>query len=379
MREILRNPKYTGYQVWNRRATKKGGRNNDAKEWIWSQRPTHEPLVTKELFDVASSVGSKRQGSRTACGANTHAATRRSYVLRSYVRCDICGRRMFGKTRHRIPYFACQPDANEHRDLPWFPEHPKSLWIREEILITCISRFFATRIFGPDRRGHLTTALQTAHTTQDTGDRTATEQAALEQAISAIGRRQARLIRTLADGFGADDDPGDLDPDQEKQFRDAIRREHATLGAQRTQLAEQLARLKTPKPAARHSDNAALLEALPLLDVDLALVPEEIQRRLYTAFGLEVRYSRPREEVTLRVTIPGHQLDELTSVTRELAPWNKKSDALTEVSAPDHDTQHGRTRQNRHARSHVVGAPGRIRTCAHGSGVSGISAGQSVF
>ncbi len=36
VREILRNPKYTGYQVWNRRSTKKGGRNNDPKDWVWS-------------------------------------------------------------------------------------------------------------------------------------------------------------------------------------------------------------------------------------------------------------------------------------------------------------------------------------------------------
>lgn len=49
VREVLRNPKYTGYQVWNRRATKQGGRNNDPKDWVRSPRPTHEPLVTKEL------------------------------------------------------------------------------------------------------------------------------------------------------------------------------------------------------------------------------------------------------------------------------------------------------------------------------------------
>ncbi|SEE21938.1 Recombinase [Streptomyces sp. 2224.1] len=241
VREILRNPKYTGYQVWNRRATKKGGRNNGPKDWVWSPRPTHEPLVTKELFDTVSTVGSKRQGSRTTHGANAHPVTKRSYVLRSYVSCDICNRRMFGKTRHQIPYYACQPDPNEHRGLPWFPDHPKSLWIREEVLIASVSRFFATRIFGPDRRSLLTTALKTARSADDAGDRIAKERAALERAITAIGQRQARLIRTLADGFGGDDEADDLGPDQEKQFRDAIRREHSTLGAQREQLAEQLA------------------------------------------------------------------------------------------------------------------------------------------
>lgn len=28
MRDILFNPKYTGYMVWNRRATKRGGKVN---------------------------------------------------------------------------------------------------------------------------------------------------------------------------------------------------------------------------------------------------------------------------------------------------------------------------------------------------------------
>ncbi|MGW7423653.1 recombinase family protein [Streptomyces sp. NPDC054813] len=334
VREILRNPKYTGYQVWNRRATKKGGRYNDPKDWVWSPRPAHEPLVTKELFDAVSTVGRNRQGSRTAHGRNAHPATKRSYVLRSYVYCDICDRRMFGKTRHQISYYVCQPDANQHRDQPWFPDHPKSLWIREEILITSISRFFATRIFGPDRRSHLTVALEVARSADDDGERIVQERATLEQAISAIGQLQARLIHTLANSFG-DDEVDDLDPDQEKQFRDAIRQEHATLGAQREQLAEQLAHLESPKQAVR-PDSAALLDALPHLDVDLALVPEEIQRRLYNAFGLEVRYSRPREELTLRVTIPGRLVDGLVSAAREPEPWNKRSGARTVFPFPEH-------------------------------------------
>ncbi len=149
VREILRNPKYTGYQVWNRRSTSKDGCYNDLKDWVWSPQPTHEPLVSKELFDVATTVARKRQGSRTAHGPNSHPATRRSYALRSYVICEICGRRTFGKNRHQISYYACQVDPNEHRDRPWFREHPKSLWVREEFLITPVSRFFATHVFGP--------------------------------------------------------------------------------------------------------------------------------------------------------------------------------------------------------------------------------------
>lgn len=115
VRGILANPKYTGYMVWNRRATKKGGRRNPVSEWVWSPRPTHEPLVTKELFEAASPVARHRQGSRTAAGRNGHPQTKRSYRLRSYLVCELCDRRMFGKTRRDVAYMACQPERQHHK------------------------------------------------------------------------------------------------------------------------------------------------------------------------------------------------------------------------------------------------------------------------
>jgi hypothetical protein len=126
-----------------------------------------------ELFDTVSVEGHKRRVSRSTQGPNRHPATKRAYILRSYVSCDVCGRRMFGKTCHQILYVACQLDPNEHRDLPWFPGHPKSLWLRKEILLAAISRFFATRLFGPDRRSHLAKALEAAQTPDDADERLA--------------------------------------------------------------------------------------------------------------------------------------------------------------------------------------------------------------
>lgn len=368
VREILKNPKYTGYQVWNRRATKKGGRNNDPKDWVWSPQPTHEPLVTRELFDAVSVMSKKRQGSRTTPGKNSHPETGRSYVLRSYVTCTLCDRKMFGKMRHQISYYACELDPNEHRGRPWFASHPKSLWIREEILLKSISDFFATRVFGPDRRTHLQAQLEFAQLSVDgPAERITRERDALNQAIAAIEHRRHRLIQALADGtnnFESDDATG---ADYEREFRDGIRKEHALLGAQCKALSEQLTRLEIPEAVAK-SDNAALLDALPYLNIDITLLPEEKQRELYEAFGLEVRYSRPGEQLTLRVTIPGHVVDALASITRGLDVGNKKSGARTEVLAPDHGTRVAKPGHNARSRSHVLGAPGRIRTCAHGSG-----------
>lgn len=127
---------------------------------------------------------------------------------------------------------------------------------------------------------------------------------------------------------------------------------HGTLGSRRTVTC----------------DNEALLDALPYLDVDLTRVPEEKQRQLYEAFGLEVRYSRAREELGLRVTIPGHAIDALASITRGLDAGNKETGASIEVLAPDHGTRVLKTGRNSRSYSPFLGAPGRIRTCAHGSG-----------
>lgn len=92
MHDLLANPKYTGYMVWNCRATKKAGRFNPPDMWVWSEQPTHEPLVTREMFDAAAEVAKKEQRSRDGGGANVkHPDTKRSYLLRSFVFCDLCG------------------------------------------------------------------------------------------------------------------------------------------------------------------------------------------------------------------------------------------------------------------------------------------------
>jgi site-specific DNA recombinase len=83
VREVLDNPKHTGYMVWNRRKNPRKargvkGRVNPPSVWVWSRQPTHEPLVTRELFEAASTVGRFRQGSRPQAGANSHPKTARS-------------------------------------------------------------------------------------------------------------------------------------------------------------------------------------------------------------------------------------------------------------------------------------------------------------
>jgi hypothetical protein len=66
VREILDNPKHTGYMVWNRRKRPRPergirGKVNPPSAWVWSSLPIHEPLVTREIFEAASTVARFRK------------------------------------------------------------------------------------------------------------------------------------------------------------------------------------------------------------------------------------------------------------------------------------------------------------------------------
>lgn len=70
--EILRNPKYTGYQVFNRRASRSGrGKVNDPRKWVWSPEPVHEPLIPKWMYDAINARRQARKGSRHGGDSST--------------------------------------------------------------------------------------------------------------------------------------------------------------------------------------------------------------------------------------------------------------------------------------------------------------------
>ncbi len=101
--EILRNPKYTGYMVWNRRARKSAGnRINPPSEWIWSPEPMHPAIVSRAEYDtVAARAAANEASRRPTTGQPAAERTRTEYLYRGLVRCGICGLRMSGNIRRR--------------------------------------------------------------------------------------------------------------------------------------------------------------------------------------------------------------------------------------------------------------------------------------
>jgi site-specific DNA recombinase len=112
---ILRNPRYTGCMVCNRSANCKyhslvGGRptpsgrrrhGHDRAEWVLVEG-THEPLVSRELFDrVQDRLAGNRNG--------RDRSKRGGYVLSGLLQCGHCGRTLTGSTRGRLILYVCQP------------------------------------------------------------------------------------------------------------------------------------------------------------------------------------------------------------------------------------------------------------------------------
>jgi hypothetical protein len=110
VRSLLANPKYTGYMVWNRRARSRGNIHLPTDEWVCSSTPTHPAIITVEAFQQAAQVAPRRRGSRTTPGPNRAHPNNvgRSYLLRGYVFCAICGYRMHG--RLTCPVFLTGPE-----------------------------------------------------------------------------------------------------------------------------------------------------------------------------------------------------------------------------------------------------------------------------
>ncbi|RKS68312.1 DNA invertase Pin-like site-specific DNA recombinase [Actinomadura pelletieri DSM 43383] len=290
VREVLTNPKYTGYMVWNRKATTSArGRNNPPEAWVWSSAPTHPALVSVETFTDAQKVARDREGSRSRPGPNTaQTGARRSYALRSYMVCGLCGRRMFGKESRGRIYYICRP-ARAYR-----PEgHPASIWVREEPLMAGLTEFFNREIFGPHRRERLHVLLARLDDSHLHEHRE--RLAAVEGQIVELKRRKERVL----DSLEAADEPSPA-------FVNSINERTTRIGAELEGKQAVLRELREAVPVAPCPE---LLDRCPTGTVDLGLLPEVTLRRLLDAFAVQMRHDPEGDLVAVQVTITPETAD----------------------------------------------------------------------
>jgi hypothetical protein len=118
VRAILRNPRYTGHQVWNKQRKQESlidvddvalGHHtrlawNPKTDWIFSDQPVHDVIITKDTFDqVQARFASRSPRSPRAAVRRTH-----PYAFKGLMTHDTCGRKMQGNWFHGAAVYRCR-------------------------------------------------------------------------------------------------------------------------------------------------------------------------------------------------------------------------------------------------------------------------------
>jgi site-specific DNA recombinase len=210
VRAILLNPRYTGYEVWNKQRKVEqlidvddvtlGHRtrmtHNPTSQWIRSHEPAHEAIISPELFDAAQAARARRAPTRQERSGRSGG---RPYLLRGLIRCDTCGRKMQPATIRDTVYYRCEyktDDALLHPGL----DHPRTVYLREDTLTTALDPWIA-RAFEPER---LTTTLhalaQVDQALAAAADAVTPERHQARQQITDCDKRLAHYQRALDAG-----------------------------------------------------------------------------------------------------------------------------------------------------------------------------------
>ena len=169
IRAILKNPRYTGYQVWARQrkdevlldiddvaaghVTKQ--RWNPADQWQWSREPAHPALITRDDWDATQDVftaGTRR--------SQPQRQRKHDYMLKGMVTCNDCGRKLVANSVRGRLIYQCRMKT-EYPGL----EHPKSLSVREDHLLPTIDNWLG-ELFDPDHIDHTIETLANVETDQ---------------------------------------------------------------------------------------------------------------------------------------------------------------------------------------------------------------------
>ena len=288
VRAILDNPRYTGYQVWNRQRRDEvlinvhdvglghetRMRGNDPSDWIWSNEPSHEPLITRQQWDEVQERFRKNRRTSTR-----KPKAGRRYMLAGRIRCGQCGRRMEGSWNHNRPYYRCQSHQNDQVDRNG---HSATIYVREETLLPGLDEWLG-ELFDTE---HLDDTCQTlAEAAQPDPE--------AEARREEIRKRIAKLDREL------------------ESYRSIVRTEPeagATVGRWIAETAQERRRLEAflgnkPSTQLTKDDVKALVASLRDITATLAAADPTDKAAVYEEMGIDVTYhqdgrvlveSRPR-------------------------------------------------------------------------------------
>ncbi|WP_305788370.1 recombinase family protein [Symbioplanes lichenis] len=156
VRAILRNPRYTGRQVWNRARTdevlidvddvalghESRHRWNHPDEWVWSRTASHSPIVSTDLYERAQQTV-KARGTVGEAG-KARRRSRHPYLFRGLLRCGLCGRVMDGSVNHGRIYYRCKASRDYVRQHEI--AHPPVLYLRQDSITDPVDQFLAEEL-----------------------------------------------------------------------------------------------------------------------------------------------------------------------------------------------------------------------------------------
>jgi site-specific DNA recombinase len=294
---MLRNPKYTGYNVWGRHDKRRGRPlMRPREEWVWSPAPTHEPLVPKELFDLVEERASRHaeRAKRAPQGYRQRSTRRpgRHYVLRGRVRCALCDRRMEGTYQRDAKWYRCRFSATRGRVAAEVAGHPRALQVKEELIVTELLDFMGRRLFGPDRLRLLRDEL--ARYVEEGAGGHAAERERLTREGDDLDRARYRQALRLEEH----DDP-------EHPVVALAKRRIAELSARREAVADALAALDAEHPdrSREAAEIERMLADVPDLRPALRRASAEELAEILDAFDVTAVYDKLNRTLELSATV----------------------------------------------------------------------------
>ncbi len=286
VRSILMNPRYTGWQVWNRQRRdevlvdvedvaagyESRMRWNDTSAWVWSNEVSHEPIIPPETFEAARAQMSA--GARRPHSSKRH-ATRRTYVLSGLVHCAICGHRMQGNANHGENHYRCRFP----RDFapPDGMAHPRTVYVRESAIVPKLDDWIAN-LFAPENLDN------TCQTLAEAGGASAADKTRIEAADRKLADCDMRLgqYRKALDS-GAD--PAVVAGWMSEVQAERLRAEHELVAAQ---------------PRAKSTDEQVRSFVRNLGDIAAVLADADLKlkSRLYEELGISVTYDATTRTAT---------------------------------------------------------------------------------
>ena len=242
--------------------------------------------------------------------------SRRTYLLRSYVYCQHCGRRMEGTTRKgAFVYFRCRPRPTSGHDAHHrWPGHPADIYVSEAKLLAGILKFFSERVFGERRRELLAADLNEAANEgllvwQD-------RLLAMERALKDLEVRRARLIHALET---TDDPDGVLAQDVNRRLAEIAREHNAKV--------RDLDDLRSSRPRLTEQGPELLDRIGRLSPSELERAPEGLLRALFDAFALKVCYDADESVANCEITVDEETVPTVVS-TADLIAGSRDGDRL---------------------------------------------------